>query len=134
MTTLTAEKNVMHYYGDTVRFLFLIAAIVMLLMLPMFNEILNIPTIISVASILILGAAAGFTNPKQKWDATINVLVAAAGFLIFESTAVWTYQQQIDSIRAERFFMTNVGLGLLFLIAIYFSIKTLRGLYNTPYQ
>jgi hypothetical protein len=134
MNTLTIQKDTPHYYGDTVRFLFLVAAVIMLLTLPMVSEVLNIPTVISVASILVLGAAAGLTNPKQVWDSAINVFISAAGFLIFETTAVWTYRQHIDTVSAERFFLANIGLGLIFMIALYFSVKTLRGLYNNSDQ
>lgn len=117
-----------HYYGDTVRWLFMIAAIGMLLMLPAVNDIINIPAIVSVAGILILGFAAGFTNPKQLWDAGINTAISMIGFLLFETVAVWTYQQHLNTVQAEWFFMANIGLGLLFLLALYFSVKTLRGL------
>ncbi len=117
-----------HYYGDTVRWLFMIAAIGMLLMLPAVSNILNIPAVVSVIGILILGFAAGFTNPKQLWDAVVNAIISAGGFLMFETVAVWTYQQNFNTAQAERFFLANVGLGLVFLIAIYFSVKTLRGL------
>lgn len=117
-----------HYYGDTVRWLFMIAAIVMLIMLPTINGILNIPTVVSVLGIMILGFAAGFTNPKQVWDAGINTGISAVGFLFFETIAVWSYQQSFNTVEGERFFLANIGLGLVFLIAIYFSVKTLRGL------
>lgn len=119
-------KKLSHYYGDTVRFLFLIAAVIMLVMLPTVSQILNIPIIISVVAILILGLAAGFTNPKQKLNALINVFISATGFLIFESTAVWTYQRGITTERLEYFFIANVALGIIFLLALYFSVKTFR--------
>ena len=119
-------KKLSHYYGDTVRFLFLIAGVIMLISLPTVSQILNIPIIISVIAILILGLAAGFTNPKQKLDALINVFISAAGFLIFESTAVWTFQKGITTQRLEYFFIANIILGLIFLLALYFSAKTLR--------
>lgn len=106
----------------------MIAAIIMLLTLPTFKDLLNVPVTVSVAAILLLGFAAGFTNPKQTWDAGINATISTVGFLIFESAAVWTYQQHFNTDQAEKFFLTNIGLGLLFLIAIYFSVKTLRGL------
>lgn len=120
-----------HYYGDTVRFLFLIAAVIMLISLPSFSSIINIPIVLSVGIILVLGLVAGLTNPRQKWEAIINVGVASVGFLISETQAVLVYQQNITTTLAQRFFITNLGLGLIFLIALYFAVKTLRGLILT---
>ncbi len=130
MTNLTKKPS--HYYGDTVRFLFLIAGVIMLLMLPTVSQILNIPIVVSVVAILALGLAAGFTNPKQKLDALINVFISAAGFLIFESTAVWTYQNGITTDRLQFFFIASITLGLIFLLALYFSVKTFRAEIVTP--
>ncbi len=130
MTNLTKKPS--HYYGDTVRFLFLIAGVIMLLMLPTVAQVLNIPIIVSVVAILALGLAAGFTNPKQKLDALINVFISAAGFLIFESTAVWTYQRGITTDRLQFFFIASITLGLIFLLALYFSVKTFRAEIVTP--
>ena len=56
-------KIMPHYYGGVVRTLFMVAAIIMLVTLPMFDELLSIPTFFSICSILILGLVAGLTNP-----------------------------------------------------------------------
>jgi len=129
MNSLQHELNTPHYYGDTVRLLFMIAGIIMLVTLPSFSKILNVPVIVSVASILILALSAGLTNPKQKWDATVNVVIASVGFLVFETFGVLAYGQGVISKQGEFFVITNIGLGLLFLVALYFGVKTLRGLY-----
>jgi hypothetical protein len=127
MNVPNLEQN-RHYYGDTVRFLFMVAAAVMLITLPSFNAILKIPVIVSVATILILTLSAGLTNPKQKWDALINVIISAIGFLVFETFGVLAYQYQNSRESDQVFFVTNIGLGLLFMISLYFSVKTLRGI------
>jgi hypothetical protein len=124
----SAQIEYPHYYGDTVRWLFMIAAVGMLLILPAVNDLLNLPAIISVAGILVLAIASGFTNPRQQSVAWINTAIAAVGFLLFETVAVWAYQQHFNTVQAERFILANVGLGLLFLFALYFSVKTLRGI------
>lgn len=129
-----SEKTPAHYYGDYVRAAFLLAAVIMLVSLPSFGSVLRVPVIVSVGSILVLGLAAGLTNPKQKWDAGVNMVLAAIGFLIFESVAVIVYQQDIATPIMQRFFITNLGLGLIFLAALYFAVKTFRAALMTQPQ
>jgi hypothetical protein len=124
MNIVIHRLRVPHYYGDIVRALFLVAAVVMVVGLPAVSNSLNIPTAFSVAGMLVLGLAAGFTNPKQKWDAAVNVGIAAVGFFVFESYAVSSYQAHV----VDKFFMSNLVLGFLFLMALYYGVKTLRGL------
>jgi uncharacterized membrane protein len=112
-----------HYYGDVVRYLFLAGGILMLITLPMFQPIIGIPTIVSVISIAVLGIAAGLTNPKLSSSATANFLISAIGFVVFAYNAVQAYQ---NPEATDKFLLTTVLLGLIFLFALYFSMKTLR--------
>lgn len=114
-----------HYYGNIVRMLFLMASIYMVVGLPVIRNYIEIPTVLSVIGILILGLAAGLTNPKQTWDAGINVGIAGFGLVVFESYAVAAYTKNGAD---DKFFLSNLILGFIFLLAVYFSVKTLRGL------
>jgi hypothetical protein len=125
MTYDTNTSGIKHYYGDIVRMLFLAAAILMLVGLPAISNYVSIPTVFSVISMLILGLAAGLTNPKQKWDAGINTVIASVGFVVFETYAVIAFREHGGT---DKFFLSNLILGFIFLIAVYFSVKTLRGL------
>ena len=120
-----------HYYGDIVRVLFMAAAIVMLMSLPAVANFLNFPIWFSVVSILVLGLAAGLTNPKQIWEAGLNAGISVIAFIVFESYAVSTYMRYSAT---NRFFITNLTLGFIFLFAIYFSVKSLRGLWLEKWQ
>src|SRR3989344_4070183 len=104
------SEKIEHYYGDAVRMLFLVAAIIMLTSLPMFDQYINIPTVFSVLAILILGLAAGLTNPRQIWDAGINMGVSSAGFLVFMTYAVNSFKRSTG----RNFFPPNLDLGLPF--------------------
>lgn len=123
-TTAEALKPA-HYYGDTVRLLFLSAAFIMLIGLPTIKSYLSLPTIFSVAAILALGLVAGLTNPRQVWEAGLNAALSLAGFLVFESYAVMAYEKYSPT---DKFFVANLALSLIFMLAIYFSVKTFRGL------
>jgi hypothetical protein len=126
MNGLNYEIKPAHYYGDVVRILFLAAALVMLITLPAIKDYLNIPAMFSVLVIMILSFVAGLTNPKQIWEAAVNAAISVIGFLVFESYALWAYQHYSAT---DKFFITNLILGFVFLFAIYFSTKTLRGLW-----
>ena len=123
MNETQESQKITHYYGNSVRTLFMLAAIIMVVSLPIFKLEIGFPVIVSVIAILILGLAAGLTNPQQSWDAGVNLVVSASGFLIFMTYAVNTYREKT----LDRFFLTNLILSFIFLLAVYFSVKTLRG-------
>jgi hypothetical protein len=112
-----------HYYGDIVRYLFLAAAVIMIITLPLFSKEINFPVLFSVIGIAVLGVAAGLSNPKQFISSLINLIISLLGFIIFLYTATHTYQQ---SGVADKFVLTDIILSAIFLFAIYFSMKTLR--------
>lgn len=112
-----------HYYGDIVRYLFLAAAVIMIMTLPLFSKQVNFPVIGSVIAIAVLGIAAGLTNPKQFTSALINLLISLFGFIVFLYTSVTSYQ----TIGAtDKFILTDIIISTIFIFAVYFSMKTLR--------
>src|SRR3989344_1708187 len=115
------KKILPHYYGNPVRSLFMVAAIIMLTTLPMFNEFMVMPTVFSIMCILVLGLTAGVTNPLLYWDAWVNVLVACVGFVATTAYAVSAWNRNQES-----FFLTDVILSFIFMLAVYLSVKTLR--------
>lgn len=131
MNLLKTENTIPHYYGDTVRALFLFGGSIMLLGLPILLNYIQIPSFFAVFGVLLISVAAGFTNPSQKWDAAINAIVSSTGFMVFGIYAISFYQKYGLE---NKLFIANLFLGFVFLFAVYFSVKTLRGLLlnNTP--
>ncbi len=114
-----------HYYGDIVRRCFLFAAIVMLVTIPFFQYIIGFPTNVSIIGILVVSAAAGFTNPRHKQTAFLNAVISAIGLVIFEHYALDAYQKYAFD---NMLFLVNQVLAVDFLIALYYSVKTTRGM------
>ena len=112
-----------HYYGDVVRFLFLAAAVIMLVTLPFLNPNLPVPLIFSILIILSIGLVAGVTNPLQKSTSFITTGISAIALIVFEYYAVTTY---INTSYTNILFIVNQILALIFLFALYYSTKTLR--------
>lgn len=114
--------SLMHYYGDLVRKLFIAAAIVMLIFLPFYNDRIPFSYSVSIFVIVFLGIIAGVTNPLQKWVIVLNTIISAGGVAVFEYMAINDYEL------LSLFFWINQTLALIFLVALYFSTKTFRGM------
>ena len=112
-----------HYYGDMVRALFLVGAVLMAVTLPFFSTQLPVPASIAIFIILIIGTIAGVTNPNQKWVLYTNVSISTVAFITFEYFATITFTNNYLSA----FFILNQVLALIFFVAFYYSMKSLRG-------
>jgi len=113
-----------HYYGDTVRALFLAGA-VLVFMTRFVGTELPFTTGAQMLLILVLVIAAGITNPVQKWIHYVNMLVSIAVTLTFAGLAF----SRIET--AEMLFTAEgivVLITLIFLAALYFATRTVRGL------
>ena len=119
------NRKLEHYYGDTIRALFLIGAVFMLIALPFTTPLIPFPIYFSIAVVLVLGFLAGITNPLLPFISFLNVLASILGAIAFEYTAIQSLSAQ--SALAFIFFFINQILALVFFIALYYSVKTLRG-------
>ncbi len=113
-----------HYYGDHVRALFVAASALWLVSLPFFPSILPFDPVLQVISIVIVVVFAALTNPRKIWILTYDTLIAGMGVVIFEVTAIYYF-----SVSTWIEFFVREALVILFLLALYMSIKTLRAMY-----
>jgi len=113
-----------HYYGDIVRRLFLVVAFFMLLTLPFFLEKIPLPYYLGIFSILLLIIFSGLTNPKQLWVSVFDGTISLLGVIIFGYYAIDAYL--LYSV-ISLYFWVNQLFALIFLISLYYSIKTIRG-------
>ncbi len=119
-----SEGKPRHYHGDNVRTLFLIAATIMFFCQPFLLDQIPFSWPVSLAAIILLIFLAGLTNPRQPWVIFLDTVVALLGLVIFEYYVISRFSSWDDI-----FFWVNQTLALIFLLAFYFSTKTLRGLY-----
>lgn len=118
-----------HYHGDSVRTLFIIAALIMVLGLAFVVQNTTVPYSVSIVCILILGVSAGTTS-QRIWSALLNAGVALVALLMFETYSVREYS--VNGLTG--FFWLNELLSFIFLLALYFGIRTLRWLLQTKNQ
>lgn len=122
-------KVLPHYYGDTVRKLFLVAAVLMLLTLPVFSHLLPVSHFVPLFVVLAIGLAAGFTSPTQKVIGMLDVLVAGAGVIASGYYAIELYSIDHQDIHQKAAFVVSVAFALIFFFSFYYSVKTLRGFF-----
>lgn len=120
------NEKMAHYYGDLVRKFFLAAAVFMLIMLPFMNQFLEVPLYLSILIAIGISVFAGLTNPVQRWVAVLNFSIALVGVSVAEYQAVIGYTAYSIT---HRTFWANQILAILFLVALYYSTKTVRGMF-----
>lgn len=117
-----------HYHGYRIRVLFVITGIIMAATLPIFSSLINLPVTISLIAIVSLAILGGFLNPIQKWIIFIDTIVSVIAFITFEYYAVNTYLHFSPNVSLHiYFYWVNQIMALIFFLAVYLSIKTLRG-------
>lgn len=120
------KKPFPHYYGNTVRVIFIIAAFVMLASALFDEGLLAFYLLAGIFGALTLTILAGLTNPKTMSVLIAEAVVAALAFLIFEYFAISAYRQT-ESLTDIIFLLRQI-LAILFITALYFSVKTVRGM------
>jgi hypothetical protein len=118
-----------HYYGDTVRKLFLAGAVLMLVSFPLFKEFISLPMYFSIFSVVAVVFLAGFQNPRQRFIILLNTVAATTACVIFEYEAIIFSASPLLSsgdFIYYPYFWVNQALALIFLVATYYSSKTLR--------
>lgn len=125
----TQEKQITyHYHGDKIRILFVVTGILMAGTLPMFSSLINLPITVSIMGIVLLAILGGFLNPAQKWIIYIDTIASVVAFITFEYYAVYTYLNlSPDVVLNVYFYWVNQIAALLFFLATYLCVKTVRG-------
>jgi phosphatidylserine synthase len=123
------DKIKEHYYGDSIRVIFIVSGIVMLCSFPFFSSLVGLPAIVSIIGIMVLVVLGGLLSPVSRWVFVVSSIVPMAGFALFEYYAYYAYTNLSSLVPTHvYFFWVNQFLALMFFFATYLSIKTLRGM------
>lgn len=115
-----------HYHGDAVRALFVIGAI-LIVVAQSTGADLPLSTAGAVVSAILLVIAAGITNPATGWIHWVNSLFAVLGTLVFGMAAIERYRSGVSAFAPSFFYIE--GITILSLFAIYFTTRTIRGIF-----
>jgi len=107
---------------NTVSKLFLGASIIMILTYPGFKIFLPQYPTIMIGSIAILSVLAGLTNFKNRFISILDIIISLFAIGFFEDHAIM-FARNSNLIGI---FLTDQILVLIFVIALYFSVKSLR--------
>jgi len=116
-----SEMRIPHYHGDIVRQLFITMAAFMLIAAPFYAETLRNELPFEIVGALVLAALAALMNPHQKSIFLAGAIAAGAGFVIYQTWALYTYSES----SWMQFVLREIA-ALLALVAFYFSMKTIR--------
>jgi hypothetical protein len=86
---------------------------------------LPLPALLSVTLALILVLIAAITTPLQRWIHVLNVVVSFFGVIIFGSVALRNRFAEASALPGAVFV---TALAIIFLVALYFALRTLRSL------
>lgn len=96
----------------------------MLVGLPFLTDYIPVTYWVSLLIILGLSIFSGLTNPKVFTLATIDMCIAIGALFMFGYYAIDAYTRYGAG---NVYFWMNQILGLLFLVSLYYSVKTFRG-------
>lgn len=114
-----------HYYGDRVRSLLVAVAVIMVVGMPFFSELIPKPSFFSILSVLVIVLLSGWISPRHKMVVSVTTIVSALAFIVFQYNAINAYQ--LFGLK-NFFFVINEFLAVLCLTATYFGTKSIRGL------
>ena len=126
---LDNHATVPHYYGNIVRVLLISAGILLLLLILLDKEMFVFNIAVGIVTVLILTIFAGLTSPRNFSVIIVDTVVVAILFVLYEFLAAAAYYKY-DSFVNEIFALRQ-GIAFTSLAALYFCIKSLRGLSRT---
>ena len=121
---LLGLHKIPHYYGDAIRQLFVAAAILAIISIPIWGDLLPFGLLTQVGCILLLVLLAGITNPHSKMVLLYDAVVSGVGVLLMESAAISLYGTESSLV-----FIVRELIAIILLFAFYLSVKTVRSAY-----
>ncbi|OGG65726.1 hypothetical protein A3D71_04240 [Candidatus Kaiserbacteria bacterium RIFCSPHIGHO2_02_FULL_55_20] len=113
--------GVPHYYGNTVRQLFLANAALILIGAPFYADTLSAELPFEIIGALVLAGLAALVNPHNRSFIFANAVAAGIGLLFYETWALSNYE-----VSTWAQFIWRELIAVIFLTAFYFSMKTVR--------
>ncbi len=120
---LRTTPSIPHYYGDYVRQLFMIASAMMLIFSPFLTMTLPGALPFEIGGAIAIAILGALTNPLKQISMLANSIASIAGIITYELLAINAFYE--GHILA---FIEREALALIFLFALYFSLKTFRNM------
>ena len=115
--------NPQHYYGSIVRKLFVLAAVLTFLIYPFFSPFLPQHPALMIFAVALLAVMAGLTSQRDRMVIIIDIIISFLAIIFFENHAI-AYVKLLP----RGIFVADQIMTFIFFFALYFSVKTLRGM------
>lgn len=116
--------SIPHYYGDYVRQLFILAGILMLIFSPFLAATNPAVLPFEIGGAIVTVILAALTSPINKLAMVANAIVSVIGVITYEMLALAAFFDGRMIVFIER-----EAIVLIFLLALYFSVKTARNMF-----
>lgn len=116
-------RNIPHYYGDHIRALFLATAVLSVVVIPVYGDLIPFGTLVQIYCATLLVLLGGLTNPHSTMVMWYDAAVSGIGVILLESAAINWY-----SASSLELFAAREAAALALMFAFYFSVKTLRAM------
>lgn len=113
-----------HYYGTLIRKHLFFAALLILVAVFLDSELRSAYLSYGLVTVIGLIIIAGLTSRSNRSIVFIDAMVSALMFLVFEYFAIDTFVQYENF--SDGIFLLRQFIAIVFLITMYYSIKTLR--------
>lgn len=117
------HQNIPHYYGDAVRTLFIGGVVLGLIGIPIVGNLLPLSTVFDIVAGIILIAIAGLISPHSPVVVGVSVIASSFAAFLFEYAAV-----TLSATDTTLLLIGRQVEAIIFVAALYFSIKTLRAM------
>lgn len=125
-SSIPAGHEIPHYYGDYVRLLFIATAMLSLVALPLWGNLIPFVSIyLQVGAPLLLVLLAGLTSARNLYAMLANATVSGVSALLLEFAAI---MYSMSGPHGVELFIAREVAVLLMLCSLYFSIKTIRAM------
>jgi len=113
-----------HYYGSLIRKHLFFAGLLILIAVFLDSELRSAYLSYGLVTVIGLIIIAGLTSRSNRSIVFVDAIVSALMFLVFEYFAIDTFVQYENF--ANGIFLLRQFIAIVFLITMYYSIKTLR--------
>ena len=113
--------SIPHYYGDSVRQLLVGASTLMIVASPFYSDALGLQFPFIIVGALLSASLAALMNPRDQRVSLGSAVLSGSGLAIYTMWGMAGY----DTINPIAFVL-RLAIGVVFLFAFYFSMKTLR--------
>lgn len=119
-----SQSKFSHYYGDYLRRLFLVGAVASIVTLPFYPDLIPSLSVLSVIiTALVTVIFAGVTSPVSRNVVLVEILISSLFFIVFQYHTVLDYGISYPILS----FIRQI-LSLIFLVSLYYGVKTYRGM------